>query len=109
MFTFVSQKSLSASKAVLLALVVVCVMSSVSSSRIFKIQDESIVSKPKCEIHGNNPLHVVMDRVCLMCHEMYSHERPNMRMECRMDCFRTENFRNCLKIFSPADRQSQYA
>ncbi|CAL2041156.1 unnamed protein product [Caenorhabditis brenneri] len=43
----------------------------------------------------------VMERICDMCHELSSHSRPNMRLECRADCFTTDTFRECLKLFSP--------
>ncbi|TKR63067.1 hypothetical protein L596_026948 [Steinernema carpocapsae] len=56
---------------------------------------------PSCSIHNNEALHEVLDRVCLMCHEMFSHEQPNMRAECRGDCFNNNKFRNCLSIFAP--------
>lgn len=37
----------------------------------------------ECEVFKNEPLHAIMDRVCEMCHEMFSHEKPNLRAECR--------------------------
>ncbi|KAI1729458.1 crustacean CHH/MIH/GIH neurohormone family domain-containing protein [Ditylenchus destructor] len=55
----------------------------------------------KCKVHVNLPLYVVMDRVCVLCHEMFSHERPNMRAECSRNCFRSEQFRRCLDVFAP--------
>ncbi|VDK47435.1 unnamed protein product [Anisakis simplex] len=53
------------------------------------------------QIYLNQPLHAIMDRVCVICHEMFSHERPNMRVECRSNCFRSEHFRKCLDMFRP--------
>ncbi|KAI1711829.1 crustacean CHH/MIH/GIH neurohormone family domain-containing protein [Ditylenchus destructor] len=69
--------------------------------------DESAPAKwrfdPKsCNIYENEPLHAIMDRVCELCHDMYSHQNPNMRMECRSDCFRSENFEKCLRLFKPS-------
>lgn len=55
----------------------------------------------KCSIYGNEPLHALMDRICELCHDMYSHQHPNMRAECRSDCFRTSNFKRCLRLFRP--------
>ncbi|VDK28508.1 unnamed protein product [Gongylonema pulchrum] len=40
------------------------------------------VPKPKCIIYNDEPLHIIMDRVCEICHEMYSHLYPNMRANC---------------------------
>ncbi|TKR63062.1 hypothetical protein L596_026943 [Steinernema carpocapsae] len=57
--------------------------------------------EPSCSIHKNEALHDVLDRVCLMCHEMFSHEHPNMRAECRKNCFNNNKFRDCLSIFAP--------
>ncbi|KAK0396552.1 hypothetical protein QR680_001763 [Steinernema hermaphroditum] len=54
-----------------------------------------------CPIYRNEALHAVLDRVCLMCHEMFSHEQPNLRVECRSSCFKNQKFRNCLSIFAP--------
>lgn len=36
-----------------------------------------------CNIYENEALHEVMDRVCEVCHDMYSHLNPNMRSQCR--------------------------
>lgn len=36
-----------------------------------------------CTIHKTSKLHEVIDRVCEMCHDMYSYQNPNMRSECR--------------------------
>uniref|UniRef100_A0A914ENM7 Uncharacterized protein n=1 Tax=Acrobeloides nanus TaxID=290746 RepID=A0A914ENM7_9BILA len=58
-------------------------------------------TKPACKAEENSPLKVVMDRVCTVCHEMFSHENPSMRAECREDCFRTEQFKRCLAVFQP--------
>ncbi|TKR59371.1 hypothetical protein L596_029050 [Steinernema carpocapsae] len=54
-----------------------------------------------CAIHNNEPLHAIMDRVCEMCHEMFSHEKPNMRADCRAKCFKNDQFGRCLSIFKP--------
>ncbi|KAH7691365.1 Crustacean neurohormone [Aphelenchoides avenae] len=43
-----------------------------------------------------------MDRVCELCHDMYSHQNPNMRSQCRSQCFRSEHFKKCLHLFKPA-------
>lgn len=69
------------------------------------------------QVYSHLPLHKVMDTVCLMCHEMFSHERPNMRgnffaavtshcsplvsADCRSNCFKSEHFRKCLDVFAP--------
>lgn len=36
-----------------------------------------------CPIFKSDTLHEVIDRVCEMCHDMYSYQIPNMRSECR--------------------------
>uniref|UniRef100_A0A915E7R0 Uncharacterized protein n=1 Tax=Ditylenchus dipsaci TaxID=166011 RepID=A0A915E7R0_9BILA len=56
----------------------------------------------KCKVHVNLPLYIVMDRVCELCHDFYSHEKPNMRMECRSNCFRSESYKKCLNLFEPS-------
>ncbi|KAK0419468.1 hypothetical protein QR680_014164 [Steinernema hermaphroditum] len=85
------------------ALCSIASMSSAADTRMFMKSLSNKFDAEECAIYGNPPLHAVMDRVCLMCHEMYSHERPNMRVECRSNCFRTDNFRKCLQVFMPAD------
>lgn len=42
-------------------------------------------SKSKCSIYNNEQLHVIMDRVCEICHEMYSYRYPNTRADCRFE------------------------
>ncbi|KAF7632866.1 hypothetical protein Mgra_00007725 [Meloidogyne graminicola] len=54
-----------------------------------------------CDIFANEQLHALMDRICELCHDMYSHRRPNMRADCRSGCFRSENFKRCLRLFRP--------
>ncbi|KAI1732795.1 crustacean CHH/MIH/GIH neurohormone family domain-containing protein [Ditylenchus destructor] len=71
------------------------------------MEDKTATTKwrfnPKtCNIYENEPLHAIMDRVCELCHDMYSHQNPNMRVECRSDCFRSENFKKCLRLFKPS-------
>ncbi|KAI6235105.1 hypothetical protein M3Y95_00015900 [Aphelenchoides besseyi] len=56
---------------------------------------------PENIVYNNPALHMIMDRVCLLCHEMFSHDRPNMRSECRSNCFKSEHFRKCLDVFAP--------
>ncbi|KAK0402315.1 hypothetical protein QR680_016268 [Steinernema hermaphroditum] len=54
-----------------------------------------------CIIYKNDVLHDMLDRVCLMCHEMFSHEQPELRVECRANCFKNKKFKQCLSIFAP--------
>nr|CAD2177157.1 unnamed protein product [Meloidogyne enterolobii] len=64
------------------------------------------VSSDTCDIHANDSLHALMDRICELCHDMYSHQQPNMRADCRSDCFRNNNFKRCLRLFKPTGRSS---
>ncbi|VIO86132.1 Uncharacterized protein BM_BM17906 [Brugia malayi] len=57
---------------------------------------------PNCGIYRHQSLHAIMDRVCELCHEMFSYEESSLRAECRKNCFRNRKFRTCLEIFSPA-------
>ncbi|EFO19081.1 hypothetical protein LOAG_09412, partial [Loa loa] len=57
---------------------------------------------PNCGIYRHQSLHAVMDRVCELCHEMFSYEENSLRAECRKNCFRNKKFRTCLQIFSPS-------
>uniref|UniRef100_A0A1I7YA90 Crustacean hyperglycemic hormone n=1 Tax=Steinernema glaseri TaxID=37863 RepID=A0A1I7YA90_9BILA len=57
-----------------------------------------------CHIYRNEALHDMLDRVCLMCHEMFSHEQPELRVECRSNCFKNKKFQQCLSIFAPPRR-----
>ncbi|VDM84247.1 unnamed protein product [Strongylus vulgaris] len=58
----------------------------------------------KCKVHRSPPVHHVMDQICLLCHEMFSHEAPNLRAECRANCFRNDRFTSCLAMFSSKNR-----
>uniref|UniRef100_A0A0N4ZCI8 Uncharacterized protein n=1 Tax=Parastrongyloides trichosuri TaxID=131310 RepID=A0A0N4ZCI8_PARTI len=60
-----------------------------------------------CEIYKDKTFHVIVDSVCDACHEMFSQNFPNLRAECRSDCFRNEKFSTCLKIFKPRDVPSK--
>lgn len=64
-------------------------------------QQQEAASTNTCEVHNNEPLHgalnfvealkkescisALMDRICELCHDMYSHQKPEMRADCR--CF----------------------
>uniref|UniRef100_A0A183BVX9 Uncharacterized protein n=1 Tax=Globodera pallida TaxID=36090 RepID=A0A183BVX9_GLOPA len=54
-----------------------------------------------CEIHDNEPLHALMDQICELCHDLFSHVRPNTRVQCRAECFLTSTFKKCLQLFMP--------
>nr|CAD2177153.1 unnamed protein product [Meloidogyne enterolobii] len=54
-----------------------------------------------CNVYDNDQLHVLMDRICELCHDMFSHQLPNTRAECRSDCFRSNHFKKCLRLFKP--------
>ncbi|KAH7698905.1 Crustacean neurohormone [Aphelenchoides avenae] len=54
-----------------------------------------------CNVHQNEALHAVMDRVCELCHDMYSHQNPNLRSQCRSNCFQSAHFKKCLRLFKP--------
>ncbi|KAK0415839.1 hypothetical protein QR680_012151 [Steinernema hermaphroditum] len=59
-----------------------------------------------CPIFRDEILHSLYDRICLFCHEVYSHEYPNMRVECRADCFKSKRFKDCLTLFAPPKKTS---
>uniref|UniRef100_A0A8R1EG88 Uncharacterized protein n=1 Tax=Caenorhabditis japonica TaxID=281687 RepID=A0A8R1EG88_CAEJA len=52
-------------------------------------------------------VHTIMDRICMLCHELQSHIAPNTRLECRQDCFRNTVFQSCMRIFSGKPPQPQ--
>uniref|UniRef100_A0A0K0F2M0 Uncharacterized protein n=1 Tax=Strongyloides venezuelensis TaxID=75913 RepID=A0A0K0F2M0_STRVS len=60
-------------------------------------------TKENCDIYRDKQFHVIVDTVCEACHEMFSQTFPNLRAQCRSNCFRNENFSSCLKIFKPND------
>ncbi|TMS37474.1 hypothetical protein L596_004397 [Steinernema carpocapsae] len=97
---------------VLLVLVTVylaLIPSMVSARTLFTPPTSSLTNRPwasdkNCPVHRNEALHAVMDRVCEMCHEMFSHQNPNMRVDCRSKCFRNDQFRSCLYLFKPTNK-----
>uniref|UniRef100_A0AC35U6H2 Uncharacterized protein n=1 Tax=Rhabditophanes sp. KR3021 TaxID=114890 RepID=A0AC35U6H2_9BILA len=54
-----------------------------------------------CAIANMPDLHLMVERICVMCHEMFSHTFPNTRAECRAKCFRNKVFSTCLSVFAP--------
>uniref|UniRef100_A0AC35FGJ3 Uncharacterized protein n=1 Tax=Panagrolaimus sp. PS1159 TaxID=55785 RepID=A0AC35FGJ3_9BILA len=88
--------------AIYLFITSIIISCSTAEAKVYVVQTRSgNTLKPRCKVQQNSELHVLMDRICLLCHEMFSHERPNMRSDCRSNCFRTEHFRKCLAIFNP--------
>ncbi|CAO4374861.1 unnamed protein product [Caenorhabditis nigoni] len=84
-------------------LIYLIMATTVTESRII-LEDATIRPEdnlPSCPALEDEPVGEVMERICDMCHELSSHERPNMRIECRADCFTTDAFRECLKLFTP--------
>ncbi|CEF59442.1 Crustacean neurohormone family-containing protein [Strongyloides ratti] len=67
------------------------------------IENIDISSSEDCDIYRNKEFHLIVDTVCEACHEMFSQNFPNLRVQCRANCFRNENFSSCLKIFKPQD------
>ncbi|CAI4232158.1 unnamed protein product [Auanema sp. JU1783] len=64
------------------------------------------VEDENCGVHKVEQIHLVMDRVCEMCHEMFSHEMNSLRAQCRSNCFDNNLFRNCLKLFSETKKSA---
>ncbi|KAF8358914.1 hypothetical protein PRIPAC_93909 [Pristionchus pacificus] len=75
-----------------------------AESRVYLVRAKN--STKSCKVFRRPSLHELMDRVCLMCHEMFSHEMPNMRSECRANCFRSLQFKQCLKVFMARGEQA---
>ncbi|GMT18771.1 hypothetical protein PFISCL1PPCAC_10068 [Pristionchus fissidentatus] len=74
-----------------------------SDGRVYLVRAKNATKS--CKVFRRPTLHELMDRVCLMCHEMFSHEMPNMRSECRANCFRSLQFKQCLKVFMARGEQ----
>lgn len=56
---------------------------------------------PDCPVQQNEAMLAVFDRICDMCHDMFHHEMPDLRTQCRLNCFRNEHFKLCLSQYSP--------
>ncbi|CAD5222707.1 unnamed protein product [Bursaphelenchus xylophilus] len=74
-----------------------------ASARVYVVKSQKKPVSKKCRVHVNTHLHVVMDRICMLCHEMFSHENPNFRADCSSNCFKSEHFRKCLNVFGPME------
>ena len=48
---------------------------------------EVVTSPPDCPVVENETIHLVMDRICEVCHEFSSHTQPNLRADCRFVLF----------------------
>ncbi|KHN84998.1 Uncharacterized protein Tcan_07094 [Toxocara canis] len=88
---------------IFVALCVLPLIVTAVDARVFVVRSKNSSNRP-CKVHKNQALHAIMDRVCVICHEMFSHERPNMRAECRSNCFKSEHFRKCLDMFRPSEQ-----
>ncbi|XGW26902.1 hypothetical protein V3C99_007462 [Haemonchus contortus] len=59
----------------------------------------------ECSPQMNMPLKEVAEKICELCHEFTNHEVPNMRAECRSQCFSTDRFRTCMRMFTNAPKR----
>ncbi|RCN45971.1 hypothetical protein ANCCAN_08007 [Ancylostoma caninum] len=66
--------------------------------------EEPLVSND-CSPQMNMPLMEVAEKICELCHEFHNHEVPNMRAECRSQCFSTDKFRTCMRMFTSAPKR----
>nr|CAD2169467.1 unnamed protein product [Meloidogyne enterolobii]CAD2208086.1 unnamed protein product [Meloidogyne enterolobii]CAD2208934.1 unnamed protein product [Meloidogyne enterolobii] len=75
---------------------------STNEGRIYKVKSSNNLrlKQKTCKAYSNPKLHVLMDRICQLCHEMFSHSMPNFRAECTENCYKNTKFRNCLNMFS---------
>ncbi|KAL7071215.1 hypothetical protein ACQ4LE_009443 [Meloidogyne hapla] len=73
---------------------------STNEGRIYKVKSNLRLKQKTCKAYSNPKLHVLMDRICHLCHEMFSHSMPNFRAECSENCYKNSKFRNCLNMFS---------
>ncbi|CAL2049933.1 unnamed protein product [Caenorhabditis brenneri] len=73
-----------------------------SLESLFRVRRTSSdeVNLENCEPQEFDLVHTIMDRICMLCHEIRSHYEPNTRLECSKNCYRTTTFQSCLKIFS---------
>ncbi|KAI6229084.1 hypothetical protein M3Y99_01148700 [Aphelenchoides fujianensis] len=72
------------------------------SYKEFEEEDKLEKLEKDCPIEEKNAaLFSIMDKVCELCHDMYSHSNPNMMNQCRSGCFRSSHFKKCLHLFSP--------
>ncbi|CAS00767.1 Protein CBG26136 [Caenorhabditis briggsae] len=54
-----------------------------------------------CKAYRRPALNEVLTRICLLCHEMFSVDQPNLAAECSSNCFRNPAFNKCLNFFRP--------
>ncbi|KAL6737230.1 hypothetical protein ANCDUO_02356 [Ancylostoma duodenale] len=69
-----------------------------------RIAEEPLVGND-CSPQMNMPLMEVAEKICELCHEFHNHEVPNMRAECRSQCFSTDKFRTCMRMFTSAPKR----
>uniref|UniRef100_A0A1I7TIH4 Uncharacterized protein n=1 Tax=Caenorhabditis tropicalis TaxID=1561998 RepID=A0A1I7TIH4_9PELO len=71
-----------------------------SLESIFRVRRTYIDANENCGSEELEMVHTIMDRICMLCHELQSHFAPNTRVECRKDCFQNLTFQSCMRIFS---------
>ncbi|KAF1747815.1 hypothetical protein GCK72_024281 [Caenorhabditis remanei] len=74
---------------------------------VFRAKRTYIDENANCGIHEMEMVHTIMDRICMLCHELHSHFAPNTRVECRKDCFQNTTFQSCMRIFSGGPKPVQ--
>ncbi|WKY07786.1 hypothetical protein Q1695_007339 [Nippostrongylus brasiliensis] len=70
-----------------------------------RITNGETLDNNECSPQMNLPLQEVAEKICELCHEFHNHEVPNMRAECRAQCFSTDKFRTCMRMFTNAPKR----
>ncbi|KRX85071.1 Uncharacterized protein T02_12235 [Trichinella nativa] len=91
--------------AVAVAALLLCLGNNAFGASLFDNDDVPLEIQPwelqGCEIYRDEKLHAVVDEICLRCHEMFSHDFPDLRADCRANCFKNVRFTTCLSLFRP--------
>ncbi|CAJ0933042.1 unnamed protein product, partial [Mesorhabditis belari] len=67
------------------------------------------ISDEHCKLFMNNdPVKELMEKVCSHCHEYFSDTVPNLRFECRRNCFQNKQFESCLSLFDNNHRARRH-
>jgi len=55
-----------------------------------------------CKAKYGDAVESLFDRVCEVCHSMFAHEAPNLRLNCRSNCYDNTVFAKCSSVFTKA-------
>jgi cytochrome c5 len=70
---------------ILVACVAMCAVTAHANdmSTLYDVLSKRAISADECKVKYGEAVESLFDRVCEVCHSMFAHEAPNLRLNCR--------------------------